>query len=210
MIAKAIQQERENLRSEISSQVNDVIANHIPSHVDSSVRHYMSGHIMHVATTPCIPPAVRLRDQDDPHDDAHPEGEEERRISRRGGGGKENSAKRQKIYEHGTFEIGGSSYGQDYEGEPGPSISGNQEQSNEFDYWTSSYAIDDDMLPNEKVSQELMDEISQNVDEAKLRKVVDEMLRQQCTSGDEHQCYIDQMQNFLKSDIVWESRKEII
>ncbi|GJT80952.1 hypothetical protein Tco_1055294 [Tanacetum coccineum] len=139
MIAEAIQQECVNLHLEISSQVNDAIANHIPSHVDSSVRHYMSG---------------------------------------------ENSAKRQKIYEHGTFEIGGSSYGQDYE--------------------------DDDMLPNEKVSQELMDEISQNVDEAKLRKVVDEMLRQQCTSGDEHQCYIDQMQNFLKSDIVWESRKEII
>ncbi|GKC22022.1 hypothetical protein Tco_1024172 [Tanacetum coccineum] len=36
------------------------------------------------------------------------------------------------------------------------------------------------------------------------------MLRQQCTSGDEHQYHIDQMQNFLKSDIVWESRKEII
>nr|GEU43626.1 hypothetical protein [Tanacetum cinerariifolium] len=44
---------------------------------------------------------------DDPYDDAHPEGE--------------NSAKRQKISEHGTFEIKGSSYGQDYEGKPGPS-----------------------------------------------------------------------------------------
>ncbi|GJW82948.1 hypothetical protein Tco_0156093 [Tanacetum coccineum] len=86
----------------------------------------------------------------------------------------------------------------------------NQEQSDEFDYWTNSYAIDDDVLPNEKVSQELVDEISQTVDEAKLRKVVDEMLRQQCTLRDEHQYHIDQMQNFLKSDIVWESRKEII
>nr|GEZ87884.1 hypothetical protein [Tanacetum cinerariifolium] len=41
-----------------------------------------------------------------------------------------------------------------------------------------SNATNDDELPTEKVSQELMDEMSQTVDEAKLRKVVDEMLRQ--------------------------------
>ncbi|GJR85221.1 hypothetical protein Tco_0209232 [Tanacetum coccineum] len=149
--------ERANLRSKISSQVNDAIANHIPSQVDSLVRRCLSGHILHVhpvATTPCRPFVVHPKDQDDPHDDAHLEGE--------------NSVKRQKIFKHGTFEIGGSSFGQDYEGEPGPSTS------------------------------------------AKLHKVVDEMLRKQCTSGDEHQYHNDQMQNFLKSDIVWESRKEII
>nr|GEU38342.1 retrovirus-related Pol polyprotein from transposon TNT 1-94 [Tanacetum cinerariifolium] len=39
----------------------------------------------------------------------------------------------------------------------------------------------------------------------KLKKIVDEMLRQRCTSGDELQYHIDQMNNFLKSDIVWES-----
>ncbi|GJX77765.1 hypothetical protein Tco_0324576 [Tanacetum coccineum] len=243
MIADAIQQERENFRSEISSQVNDAITNHIPSQVDSSVRSYMSGHVLHVhptqatptnaqeqqhqlyltmkdnpqlqqddlpiwlalkykferlhmVTTPCRPFVVLLRDQDDPHDDAYPEGE--------------NSAKRQKITEHGTFELGGSSFGQDYESEPGPSTSGNKEQSDDFGFWTNSYAIDDDVLQNEKVSQELVDEMSQTVDETKLHKVVNEMLRQQCTSGDEHQYHIDQMQNFLKSDIVWESRKDLL
>ncbi|GJT06482.1 hypothetical protein Tco_0840944 [Tanacetum coccineum] len=155
MIANAIQQERENFLSEISSQVNDAITNHIPSHVDSSVRSYMSGHV--------LPSTARPRDQDDPHKDAHPEGE--------------NSAKRQKTTEHETFELGGSSSGQDYESEPGPSTSGNQEQSDDFDFWTNSYAIDDDVIPNEKVLQELVDEILKTVDEAKLRKVVDEMLR---------------------------------
>ncbi|GJX03108.1 hypothetical protein Tco_0189024 [Tanacetum coccineum] len=69
-----------------------------------------------------------------------------------------------------------------------------------------SYATDDDKLPTEKVSQELVDEMSQTVDEAKLHKVVNEMLRQRCTSGDEHQYHIDQMQNFLKNDV--ESQKE--
>ncbi|GKA97114.1 hypothetical protein Tco_0825008 [Tanacetum coccineum] len=55
-----------------------------------------------------------------------------------------------------------------------------------------------------------MEEVSLTIDEAKLKKMVDEMLRQRCTSGDEHQYHIDQMKNFLKSDIVWESRKEIL
>nr|GFB50143.1 hypothetical protein [Tanacetum cinerariifolium] len=64
------------------------------------------------------------------------------------------------------------------------------------------YYATDDELPTKKVSQELMEEMSQTVYEVKLRKVVNEMLRQRCTSGDEHQYHIDQMQNFLKNDIV--------
>ncbi|GKA40937.1 retrovirus-related pol polyprotein from transposon TNT 1-94 [Tanacetum coccineum] len=149
MIADAIQQERENLRAEISSQINNAITNHIPSQVDSSVRNYMSRHILHlqqddlpiwialkVEWTSGVdtrrPSAVRPRDQDNPQDDAHPEGGE---------------------------------------CEPGPSTSSNQEQLDDFDFWTDSYATDDDELPTEKVSQELVDEMSQTVDEAKLRKV---------------------------------------
>ncbi|GKF20011.1 hypothetical protein Tco_0068649 [Tanacetum coccineum] len=73
-----------------------------------------------------------------------------------------------------------------------------------------SYATYNDKLPTEKVSQEIVEEMSQIVNEAKLHKVVNEMLRQRCTSGDEHQYHIDQMQNFLKNDIVWESKKEIL
>ncbi|GJV67814.1 hypothetical protein Tco_1483323 [Tanacetum coccineum] len=33
--------------------------------------------------------------------------------------------------------------------------------------------------------------------------MADEMLRQRCTSGDEHQYHIDQMKNFLKSEHCW-------
>ncbi|GJZ75794.1 hypothetical protein Tco_0640259 [Tanacetum coccineum] len=82
-----------------------------------------------------------------------------------------NSAKRQKTSEHGTYVFGESSSGQVNEIEPGPSTSGNQEQLDDFDFWTDSYAIDDDELPTEKVSQELVEEMSQIVNEAKLRKV---------------------------------------
>ncbi|GJR07508.1 hypothetical protein Tco_0790160 [Tanacetum coccineum] len=105
--------------------------------------------------------AIRQRDQDDPHDDAHPEGE--------------NSVKRQKTCALGTYVFGESSSGQVNESEPGLSTSGNQEQIDDFDFWTDSYATDDDELPSEKVSQELVEEMSQTVDEAKLRKVVNEM-----------------------------------
>nr|GEU66999.1 hypothetical protein [Tanacetum cinerariifolium] len=100
---------------------------------------------LHVATTPCRPSIVRPRDQDDPHDDAHLEGG--------------NSAKRQKMSEHGTFVFGESSSGQDFESEQGPSTLSNQEQLDDFDFWMDSYGTDDDEIPYEKVSQELVDEI---------------------------------------------------
>nr|GEX62180.1 hypothetical protein [Tanacetum cinerariifolium] len=117
MIADAIQQERENLRAEITLQINNTITNHIPSRVDLSVRNYMSGYILHVhptqasqaSNTSCRPSTIRSRDQDDPHNDAHHEAE--------------NSAKRQKTSEHGTYVFGESSSGQDNKSEPGPSTS---------------------------------------------------------------------------------------
>ncbi|GKF29443.1 hypothetical protein Tco_0095785, partial [Tanacetum coccineum] len=158
MIADAIQQDRENLRAEISSQIKIAITNHIPSQDFN---------------TPCRSSAIYLRDQDGPHNNTYPEGE--------------NSAKRQKTSEHRTYVFGESSSGQDNESEPGPSTSGNQEQLDDFDFWMDSYATYDDELSTKKVSQELMEEMPQTVDEEKLQKVVDEMLRQRCTSGDEHQ-----------------------
>nr|GEU93538.1 hypothetical protein [Tanacetum cinerariifolium] len=108
-------------------------------------------------STFCRPP----KRSNDPHNDAHPEGE--------------NDAKRQKTSEHGTYVFGESSHGQDNESEPGPSTSSNQEQSDDFDFWMDSDATDDDELPTKKVSQELMDKMSQTVYEAKLHRVVNEI-----------------------------------
>ncbi|GJR26536.1 hypothetical protein Tco_1102768 [Tanacetum coccineum] len=67
----------------------------------------------------------------------------------------------------------------------------NQEQDDDFDFWTDSYASDDDEIPTKQVSQDIMEEVSLTIDEAKLRKIADEMLRQRCTSGDEHHCQKD-------------------
>ncbi|GJV64406.1 hypothetical protein Tco_1475234 [Tanacetum coccineum] len=220
MIAKAILQERGNIQAKISSQIQKAIDHHIPSQVDASVRSYMSGHILHVhpaqsqtlfvleqqyqlylsmkndpqlqqqdiviwlalqmkfenlqvPQTTCRPSVVRPRDQDDPHDDAHPEGE--------------NSAKQQKTSEYEAYVSGESS----------------SRQVNEEER-------DDDEIPTKQVLQDIMEEVSLTIDEAKLKKLADEMLRQRCTSGYEQQYHIDQMKNFLKSNIVWECRKEIL
>ncbi|GJY92290.1 hypothetical protein Tco_0508072, partial [Tanacetum coccineum] len=184
MIAKAMLQERGRLQAEISSQIQQAIDNNIPSLVDAFV-----------PQTTCRTSAVRPRDQDDPHDDAPPEGE--------------NSAKRQKTSEY-EAHVTGESSEQVNEREQSPSSSGNQKQVDDYDFWTESYASDDDEIPTKQVSQDIMEEVSLTINEAELKKIADEMLRQRCTSGDEHQYHIDQMKNFLKSDIVWESRKEIL
>ncbi|GJT30588.1 hypothetical protein Tco_0910863 [Tanacetum coccineum] len=148
MIAKAMLQEHRRLQAKIQLQIQQAIDNNIPSLVDASVRNYMSGHILHVhpaqPQTPSVLEqqyqlslAVRPRDQDDPHDDAPPEGE-----------------------------------------------NSNQEQVDDYDFWTESYASDDDEIPMKQVSQDIMEEVSLTIDEAELKKI--------------------------KSDIVWESRKEIL
>ncbi|GJS95745.1 hypothetical protein Tco_0802713 [Tanacetum coccineum] len=169
--------ERGNIQDQILTQNENAIDNVIPSQVDPSVRSYMSGHILYVhpaqsqtssvpnqqyqlhlamkadsqlqqqdiaiwlalqmkferntvPQTACRTPVIPLRDQEDPHDDAHLKGE-----------------------------------------------NSNQEQDDDFDFWTDSYASDDDEIPTKQVSQDIMEEVSLTIDEAKLRKMADEMLR---------------------------------
>ncbi|GJZ11811.1 hypothetical protein Tco_0546570 [Tanacetum coccineum] len=64
---------------------------------------------------------------------------------------------------------------------------------------SEQYASDDDEIPTKQVSQDIMEEVSLTINEAEQKKIADEMLRQRCTSGDEHQYHIDQMKNFLKN-----------
>nr|GEV45192.1 hypothetical protein [Tanacetum cinerariifolium] len=205
-VEKGLIMERKHNQVDVEKMIADV---------DSSIRNYMSDNPqlqhddlpirlalkikfdgLHASNTPCRSYAIHPRDQDNPHDDACPK--------------VENSAKRKKTYEHKTYVFGKISSYQVNESEPGSSTSGNQEQLDDFDFWTHTYTTYDDGLPAEKVPQEIVKEISQIIDGEKLHKVVNEMMRQRCTSGDEHQYHINQMHNFLKNDIVWESRKEIL
>nr|GEW37460.1 retrovirus-related Pol polyprotein from transposon TNT 1-94 [Tanacetum cinerariifolium] len=135
----------------LADHLHEAMADSLPTMVDKHIKEQVEkqvpGQVRNQVPVYVVEgtPAVRPRDQDDPHDDAHPEGEK-----------------------------------------------------------------NDDEIPTKQVSQDIMEEVSLNVDEAKLKKITNEMLRQGCTSGDEHQYHIDHMKNFLKSEIVWESRKEIL
>ncbi|GJR87446.1 hypothetical protein Tco_0211457 [Tanacetum coccineum] len=51
LIAKDILQESGNIQAQISTQIENAIANIIPSQVDASICSYMSGHILHVHPT---------------------------------------------------------------------------------------------------------------------------------------------------------------
>ncbi|GJV59269.1 reverse transcriptase domain-containing protein [Tanacetum coccineum] len=92
----------------------------------------MKSETLQVPQTTYRTSAIRLRDQDDPHDDAPPEGE--------------NSAKRQKTSEYEAYVTGESS-GQVNESEQSSSSSRNQEQVDDYNFWTESYASDDDEIP---------------------------------------------------------------
>ncbi|GJZ02387.1 hypothetical protein Tco_0520348 [Tanacetum coccineum] len=207
MIAKAMLQERGKLQAEISSQIQQAIDINIPSLVDASVRSYMYGHILHVH------PAQ-------PQTSSVPEQQYQLYLSMKADPQLQQQdiaiwlALQMKFETFQTYEyeahVTRESSRQVNEIEQGQSSSRNQEQTYDYDFWTESYASDDDEILTKQVLQDIMEEVSLTINEAELKKSADKMLRRRCTSGDEHQCHINQMKNFFKSDIVWESRKEII
>ncbi|GJV28993.1 hypothetical protein Tco_1385441 [Tanacetum coccineum] len=189
MIFKAMQKVHENLHAEIILQVNNAIANSIPLEVDSFLRKYMSNNIIYVHPTQA--PASSAQDVQY----QMMKNDEKLRS--------DDFAKRKKTSEHGTYTVGESSSEQYMDQEPNPSDLGTQEQLDEFNAWMDGFGTDDDDdVPTEEVSLELMEEISEEINETQLKKVVDYMLRQRCNTGEEHQYHVDQMQNYLKNDNV--------
>nr|GFA90546.1 hypothetical protein [Tanacetum cinerariifolium] len=158
-VAKGLILERKKNKEEMEKMIaKAILQKHNPQLHQQDIGIWLALQIkfrrLQVPQTTCRTPAVLPRDQGDPHDFAHPEGE--------------NSAKRQKTSEYEAYVSGESSFGHYNEQEQGLLTSGNQEQVDDYDFRTDSYASDDDEIPT------------------KL------------------------MKNFLKSNIVWESRKEIL
>ncbi|GKF78100.1 hypothetical protein Tco_0230570, partial [Tanacetum coccineum] len=115
---------------QLANNLHDVMMETLPSLVKEKVTKQVEKEVP-------APSAIRPRDQDDPHDDAHPEGED--------------SAKRQKTSKYEAYVSGESSSRQVNVEEPGTSTTGNQEQDDEFDFWTDSYASDDDEILTKQV-----------------------------------------------------------
>ncbi|GKB02972.1 hypothetical protein Tco_0831061 [Tanacetum coccineum] len=185
LIAKAILQERRHMQAQISSQLQNAIDNAIASLVDASVRNYMSGHILHVHPAQVQSSSVPEQHQLYLAMKADPLLQQQdiaiswlRRLQ---------CAKRQKTSEYEAYVSGESSSRQVNAEEPGPSTSGNQVQDDEFDFWTDSYASDDDEIPTKQVTQDIMEEISLTIDEAKLKEV-----------------RLWSLSVFIRSSVIWE------
>ncbi|GJS52617.1 hypothetical protein Tco_0625979 [Tanacetum coccineum] len=111
MIAETMLKKHENLRAEITLKVNNAITNNLQYQLylmmkndeklcndDLSIWWSLKIKFDKPATcaAPCRTTAIHPRDHEDHHDDAHPKGE--------------NSAKRHKTSEHGTFSVGPKKY----------------------------------------------------------------------------------------------------
>nr|GEX17891.1 hypothetical protein [Tanacetum cinerariifolium] len=203
IIAKAILQDSWNIQAQISSQIQQAIASDIPSQVDTSVRSYLSGHILHVH--PAQPQTTYVPEQqyqlylsmkDDPQWQ-----QQDIAIWL----ALQMKFKRLQVPQKTcrTFAVRPRDQDDPHddahrEGEKSAKRHKTLEKADDYDFWTDSYASNDDEIPTKQVSQDIMEEESLTVDEAKLNKNADKMLRQRCTLEDEHQYHIDQMKNFLK------------
>ncbi|GJY19671.1 hypothetical protein Tco_0391162 [Tanacetum coccineum] len=101
----------------------------LPTMVDTHIKEQVKKQVPEqVPQTTCRPSTIHPRDQDDSHDDAHPEGD-----------------------------------------------NSNQEIEDDYGFWTDSYNSDDDEIPSKQMSQDIMEEVSLTIDEAKLKKMADEI-----------------------------------
>ncbi|GJX03378.1 hypothetical protein Tco_0189294, partial [Tanacetum coccineum] len=173
LVAATAKKERESIRAKIFLQVTHDIKFENPVPL----------------VEPCRVFTVRTRDhKDHDDDDVRPEGE--------------SIAKRQRTFRHGMFTTSKSSPSQAMN-ESTPSGSSTQEQLEDFDAWQDGQGTDDDDVPDEEVSTELLDEVSGKVmtsDELQtMQDALSDMLRNKCDSGEEHQYHLDQMQSYMES-----------
>ncbi|GKA85860.1 hypothetical protein Tco_0807514 [Tanacetum coccineum] len=154
---------RRGLPSMVDKRINEIVKKIVPLYVakgllldrkksqDTKIKFEKPATV----ATPFLLAVVHAKDHEDHHDDdAHPE--------------RESNAKRQKTYGHQMYLVGESSSEQVMDQEPNRLGSGTQEQLDELDAWMDDFEADDDEVPTEEVSPELLEEISGEIDEAQL------------------------------------------
>ncbi|GJY01928.1 hypothetical protein Tco_0360080 [Tanacetum coccineum] len=112
-----------HIKEQVGKQVPEQVRNQVPVYVVEGLileRQKAKEETERLIAKAILTPVVRLRDQDDPHDDAHLKGE--------------NSAKRQKTSLYEAYVSGESTSGQVLQEEQAPSTSDNQEQDDDFDF----------------------------------------------------------------------------
>ncbi|GKC67034.1 hypothetical protein Tco_1099632 [Tanacetum coccineum] len=148
----------------------------------------------------CRNDAFRKRDHDDHQgDDAPPEGEK--------------SAKRQKTSKSSKSARGSSS--KQPVKETNTSASERQQQQQDWDAWVDDPVIDEDEVIPDDETPELIEEF-QNVDKRvptifdreRMKATLRDNLSNQFRDAKEYAYHLEQSQNYMKNQLVWESRQE--
>ncbi|GJZ39116.1 hypothetical protein Tco_0585679, partial [Tanacetum coccineum] len=212
MVDEAVRKEHEYTRAKLSLQVTNDVANHVPTQVDSFLRNYMSSHILHVhpkeAASSSIPDLQRqlyLKMKDD------------------------EQAKRDDLpvwlslmykFERSTapvepyrvFVVRTHDHEYHHDDDDYPQRESSAKRQKTFEHGTYTTSIDDDEVPFEEVSPELLAEVSGKEmttdDLQRIQNALNVMMRSQYDLGKEHQYHLDQIKSYIESQIVWESRKE--
>ncbi|GJR19364.1 zinc finger, CCHC-type containing protein [Tanacetum coccineum] len=184
MIAEAVQKEQETLRAELFMQVANVVSDVVPPHVDSFLQNYMSNNILHVHPTQAASSSaqdlqyqlyLKIKDDEQVRDTdlsiwwslkikfekpAPPVAPCRLTVVRT-------------RYHEDHHDDDACPEGENNERD----IIRTHEQLDEFDVWMDDFGANDNEVPSEEVSPELLKEILGEVDEAQLQQAMDEMLR---------------------------------
>ncbi|GJY24159.1 hypothetical protein Tco_0397817 [Tanacetum coccineum] len=180
--------ERENLRAEITLQVNNAISNSIPSHVDLFLKNYMENNILQKRLVPLYVAEGLLLDEQKTQADIAAIITEA--IQK----------ERENLCAEITLQV-------------------NNAISNSIPLQVDSFLknyMENNILhimfkkptPPATPCRTAAIRPRDHDDHHKDALPEGENNAKRCNSGEEHQYHVDQMQNYLKSDIVWESRKE--
>ncbi|GJT54607.1 hypothetical protein Tco_0989661 [Tanacetum coccineum] len=160
MVAKAVRKEQEHTRAELSLQVtNDVVAN-VPPYVDAFLRNYMNNHILHVHLTESVSSTIpdlqqqlylKIKDDDQAHDVDLP-------IWLALKYKYEKYARHVEPYRVDAFR---SRYHEDHQDDDArPEGESSAKRQRTFEHGMYTRGTDDDEVPSEEVSPELLAEVS--------------------------------------------------
>nr|GEW21214.1 hypothetical protein [Tanacetum cinerariifolium] len=164
MIVEAIQKEHESFHAKVISQVNGVVANHIPLQVDSFLRDYMSNNILHVHLTQ----SIKANAQDLQSQLYLMMRDDKQLFNADLAIWLSLKIKFEQITTTTACRPFATPLRDHDDYQDDDARSGTQEKLDEFDTWMEDVGTNDDEVPDDKVLQELLEEMLGVIDEAKL------------------------------------------
>ncbi|GKC19246.1 hypothetical protein Tco_1021396 [Tanacetum coccineum] len=209
MVANTIMEDRDAFQAEVPALISQEFKAHAPKIIEELFKQYVQNNVLKsmfekssTSNTSCRDDAFHSQHHDGHQDnDAPPEGE--KRVKR-----------------HTTIKRSKSAKGSSSKQSAKESItyvSKQQQQQQEWDAWVEETIIDEDEVIPEDEKPELITEL-QNVDKhiptifdrARMEATLNNMLSNQFRNTKEYAYHVEQATNFMKNQIVWESRQEDI